>query len=117
MADHEGNVADADLDAIMTNMASDIVVMVPDSPLVEGAEACRAMYAALLEIGTWEFGHEYSQALVESDAVFLHGVARGRLTLADGSSQALANNFQLVLKPDGEGRMRLWRVAFSADGS
>ena len=117
ITEHEGNVAAADLDAIMSNMAPDIVVMAPDSPLVEGAEACRAMYAALLEMGSWEFGHDYGEAAVSGDTVFLHGVARGTLTLPDGSAQPLANNFQLTLRPGGDGRMKAWRVAFAPDGS
>lgn len=117
IAEHESNVAAGDLDAIMSNMAPDIVVMAPDSPLVEGSEACRAMYAALLEMGTWEFRHDYGPAAVFSGAVFLHGVARGTLTLNDGSSQPLANNFQITLRPGSDGRMKAWRVAFAPDGS
>lgn len=117
VASHEANVAAANLDAIMSNMASDIVVMVPDSPLIEGAEGCRAMYAELLEMGRWEFRHDYQGARAEGGLVFLHGVARGSLTLPDGSSQPLANNFQITLRPDGDGRLEAWRVGFGPDGS
>ncbi len=117
IANHEGNVAAADLDAIMSNMASDVVVLASDAPLVEGAAACRAMYAGLLQMGSWEFGHDYHGADVIDGAAVLHGVSRGSLTLPDGSLQPLVNNFVMVLKRDHDGRLKAWRVAFAPDGS
>lgn len=117
IASHEANIAKADLDAIMTNMASDIVVMAPDAPLIEGAESCRAMYQALLAMGRWEFGHDYHGAHAEGEIIFLHGLARGSLTLPDGSSQPLANNFQITVKPDVDGHLKAWRVGFAPAGS
>lgn len=113
---HEAYVQAGNLAAIMTNMAPDIVVMVPDSPLIEGAAACRAMYAALLEIGRWKFEHDYHGAHAEGAFVFLHGVARGSLTTPDGLSQPVSNNFQITLKLNRDNRLEAWRVGFAPDG-
>ena len=66
-------------------------------------------------MGQWDFEHDYSGAEVVADTVFLHGVARGTHTPADGGATPFANNFFLVLK-HVDGRFKVWRGAFAPSG-
>jgi ketosteroid isomerase-like protein len=113
VAAHERIVASGDLDAIMTNVAEDVVVLVPDTPLVKGKGACRELYKNFLAAGRWDFAHEYDGASATGDAVVLHGVARGTLSPSGQPASRFANNFVLVLKKQADGKFRLWRVAFA----
>ena len=116
VASHEQYCRLADIQKVMTNIADDIVVLAPDAPLIQGAEAFREFYIQLLELGTWDFGHEYSGAEVIGDNAFLHGVAPGTFTPKNGAPRTFRNNFIHVLRPDEDGRLRIWRAAFAAEG-
>ncbi len=117
MASHEQFAKAGDLDGIMTNVADDIVMLAPDAPLVQGRDAFREFYTGLLGVGQWDLGHDYEGAEVVGDTVLLHGVARGTLTLNDGDTTALANNFLLVLRRQADGKLRVWRGAFAPSGA
>ncbi len=117
MASHEQFAKAGDLDGIMTNVADDVVMLAPDAPLVQGSDAFREFYTGLLGLGQWDFGHDYEGAEVVGDTVLLHGVARGTLTLNDGDTTALANNFLLVLRRQADGKLRVWRGAFAPSGA
>lgn len=84
---HEAYTGAGDLDGVMSNAADDLVVLVPDAPLIEGKDAFREFYSGPLAMGRWEFVHEYDGAAVTGDAVVLHGVARGTVH-RPGASQA-----------------------------
>jgi ketosteroid isomerase-like protein len=113
---HEEYVAAGDVDGVLSNMAPDIVVLAPDSPLVEGKDSVRALYDALFSMGNWRFGHDYSGAEEIGDLVVLHGVARGSMTPPSGDSDTFANNFMIILRRDESGKYRNWRVAFGPSG-
>ncbi len=113
---HEEYMAAGDLDAVMTNMAEDVVMVAPDSPLIEGKDAMRAIYTSFIAMGQWEFGHDYSGAEAIGDLVMLHGIARGSLTPPEGDPVPLANNFMLTVRRDDTGTFRLWRGAFAPSG-
>ena len=113
---HEEYMAAGDLDKVMSNMAKDIVLLAPDSPLIEGKDAMRAAYASFISMGRWEFGHDYSGAEVIGDLVMLHGIARGSMTPTEGEPVPLANNFMLTLRRDDTGAFRMWRGAFAPGG-
>ncbi|MCG6987981.1 MAG: nuclear transport factor 2 family protein [Gemmatimonadetes bacterium] len=112
VAAHEDAMKAADLERIVANAAEDVVVLVPGAPLIEGRDALRSLYQQLLAAGPGEFKHDYSGQEVVGDAVVLHGVARGVMPGPDGEATPFANNFILVLKTDGTGKMKFWRVAF-----
>ena len=109
-------MADGDLEGILSNMDADVVVLAPESPLIEGLEAVRGLYTGLLAMGSWEFGHDYAAQSESGDLVFLHGVARGSMTSAEGEPTAMSNNFMITLRRDAESRFRFWRVAFAPSG-
>ena len=113
VASHEREAMAGNLDGVMANCAADIVVMASGAPLVEGLDAMREFYGALLQAASVEFKHEYSGADVVGDAVVLYGVSRGTMTLPDGTSMPMENNFLMILRPDASGAMKLWRVAFA----
>ena len=113
---HEGLVADGHLEGILSNMDADVVILAPESPLVGGLEAVRGLYAGLLAMGSWDFGHDYVAASEGGDFVFLHGVARGSMTSPEGEATAMSNNFMITMRRDAEGRFRFWRVAFAPSG-
>ncbi len=117
IASHEQFAKAGDLDGIMTNVADDVVMLAPDAPLVQGGDAFREFYTGLLRLGQWDFGHDYEGAEVVDDTVLLHGIARGTLTLNDGDTTPLANNFLLVLRRQADGRLRFWRGAFAPSGA
>ena len=117
IASHEGLVEVGDLEGIMTNFADDVVVLAAEMPLVEGKAAVRDMYTGMLQMGTWDFGHDYSGAEVVADLVFLHGVARGSLTPEGGEADEFANNFVLALRKQADGNYRFWGVAFLPSGA
>jgi uncharacterized protein (TIGR02246 family) len=110
---HEVYMAAGDLDGVMGNMAEDVVMVAPDSPLIEGKDAIRAAYTSFIAMGHWDFGHQYSGAEVIGDCVMLHGIARGRLTPPEGEPVPLTNNFMLTLRRDDSGTLRVWRGAFA----
>ena len=116
VAAHEDLVRAGDLDGIVENAADDVVVLAPDTPLVEGKASFRELYVSLLGMGAWDFGHEYHGAEVVEDTVILHGVARGTLTPSGEDPSSFANNFLLIFKKLADGKYRLWRVAFAPSG-
>ncbi len=112
---HEEYVTAGKLDAIVSNFADDIVILAPGMPLVEGNEACREMYAGMLEMGEWEFSHDYHGAELVGDVVVLHGLAEGKTTGKDGTITTFANNFIIVFKYGSDGKLKFWRVAFASN--
>jgi ketosteroid isomerase-like protein len=110
---HEEFTRAGDLDAVMTNIDEDVVLLTAGAPLVQGADAFKAFYAQLFAMGRWQFGHDYHGAEVVGSTVFLHGVAEGSLTSADNVATEFANNFIHVLRPGADGRLRIWRAAFA----
>ena len=117
IASHEANLRRGDLDAIMRNMADDVVMVAAGSPPIEGAEACRAMYVNLLDMGTWDLRHDYEGAVVDGASVVLHGVARGTVRSGGGEPEAVANSFLIVVRPYGDGALKAWRAAFGPAGA
>ena len=113
---HEKYAATGDVDGVMSNMAPDVVLLAPDSPLVEGEEAVRALYEALFSMGSWQFGHDYSGAEEVGGLVLLYGVARGSMTPPGGVPDIFANNFMITARRDDSDRYRFWRVAFGPSG-
>lgn len=110
--DHENKAHGGDLDEIVTNIASDIVLFAPGAELVQGIPSFRDFYQTFLDMGTWEFRHEYSGHDVEGESVITYGVAHGTLTAPENELVEFANNFMLVLKPEN-GRFKIWRGAFA----
>lgn len=113
IASHERLAAAANLDGLMTNVADDVVALIPESPLVRGKPAFREMYKGFFALGRWQFSHDYEGAEVSGDVVTLHGVARGTLTPAGGTAAPFANNFLLLLKKQPDGKFRFWRITFA----
>jgi ketosteroid isomerase-like protein len=109
---HERNARAGDLDAIMSNATDDVVVLAPNTPLIQGKAALREFYASLLKAGAFDFGHDYAGAAVVADTVFLHGVARGTFTPTGAQPNRFANNFILVLRRDAGGKYKFWRISF-----
>ena len=110
---HERFARSGELDAIMSNVAEDIVVLAADTPLIKGKAAFRDLYAGYLKAGTSDFGHEYEGAEVVAGTVLLHGVARGNVIPSSGQPSPFANNFILVLKRQPTGKFQFWRIAFA----
>ncbi|MFQ5604038.1 MAG: YybH family protein [bacterium] len=114
MKSHEEYAKAGDLDGVMTNVADDIVALVPGIPLVEGKAAFKEFYAGLLAMASIDdFGHDYHGIEIIGDTVVLHGVANGTQTAKDGAAGEFANNFLLVLKYQPDGKIKFWRIAFA----
>ncbi len=111
---HEEYAKASDLDGVMTNVADDIVALVPGIPLVEGKDAFKEFYAGLLAmVSLDDFGHNYHGIEIIGDTVVLHGVANGTQTSKDGAATEFANNFILVLKYQPDGKIKFWKIAFA----
>ncbi len=113
IASHEDYAEAGDLEGVMTNVHPGVLVLTVDAPLVVGAEAFREFYAGLLSMGTWRFTHDYEGENVIEGVVELFGVARGTLTLPDGSAVPFANNFLLQLRRGEDGTLKVWRASFA----
>jgi len=113
VAAHEAAVRDRNLPAIIANAADDVVALIPNTPLVVGKEALRAVYEQLLAMGNWDLRHDYASAIIAGDLVILDGIARGTLAPPGGHANTFANNFMLTFKRQTDGRYRFWRVAFA----
>jgi ketosteroid isomerase-like protein len=111
IASHEQLCRDGDLAGVLTNIADDVVMVVPNTPLVAGKAAFEQVYSNLFSMGRWDFEHDYSGAEVVDDVVILHGVSRGTFTPDEGDPSAIENNFLLMLKRSGES-LKVWRGAF-----
>jgi ketosteroid isomerase-like protein len=111
IASHEQLCRNGDLAGVLSNIADDIVLVVPNAPLVEGKAAFGDVYSKLFSMGRWDFEHDYSGAEVIDDIVILHGVARGTFTPNEGEPSPLENNFLLMLKRSGNS-FRVWRGGF-----
>jgi ketosteroid isomerase-like protein len=110
---HEQFCLAGDLDAVMANVAEDVVLLAAGTPLIQGAAQMRDFYAQLFAMGRWQFGHDFGGAEVIDNVVILHGVAEGTLTSASQEVTRFTNNFIHVLRMTGDGRLRLWRAAFA----
>ena len=113
---HEQFVAAGDVPGVLSNMADEVVVLAPDTPLVEGHSAVRNLYEALFGMGDWEFVHDYSGASESGDLVLLHGVARGTLTPPGQDPSPFANNFMIVTRRSTSGATKVLRAAFAPSG-
>ena len=111
IASHEELSRAGDLAGVLTNVADDIVLVVPNIPLVEGKSAFEKVYSNMFGMGQWDFEHDYSGADVAGDTVILQGVARGTFTSTEGETSPIENNFLLVLERIG-GSYKVWRGAF-----
>jgi len=112
IANHEDNCRRCDLEAVMTNVSDDVVVLVSDTPLIEGRAAFENFYRDLLDLGCWEFLHHYSGTDVVGGTVILRGVSRGTFTPKQGDSEPIDNNFLLTLRQEN-GVFKVWRGAFT----
>lgn len=112
IASHEDLSRAGDLAGVLTNIADDIVLIVPNTPLVEGKSAFEEVYANMFGMGQWDFKHHYSGEDVIGDVVVLYGVARGTFTPTDGDSSPIKNNFLIALKRIGD-TFKVWRGAFA----
>lgn len=110
---HERYAMAGDLDAVMTNVDEDIVMLAGGAPLVEGAAAFRAFYAGIIESGELDFGHDYSGAELFGGLVTLHGVSRGSIVPPNGEAVPFENSFIHLLRRGDDGRLRVWRAAFA----
>lgn len=115
IAAHDGAANSGDLEAVMRNVAEDVVVLAPGMPLVEGKDAFRTFYRAMLQV-TWNTAHHISGADVVGDVVTLRGVASGTMTPSGGEPIPVANNFLISLKPESAGVYKIWRAAFGPAG-
>lgn len=115
MAAHDRAYNSGDLDAIMANVAADVVVLAPGARLVEGKEAFRDFYVGMLH-GSWagngDVTHRFAGAEEAGDVVVLHGVASGAIRPPGTVPIPVANNFLILLKPDVTGAYKIWRAAF-----
>ena len=111
IASHEQLCRDGDLAGVLSNIADDIVLVVPNAPLVEGKAAFRDVYSKLFGTGRWDFEHDYSGAEAIDDVVILYGAARGTFTPNEGEPSPIENNFLLMLKRTGIS-FRVWRGGF-----
>lgn len=111
IASHEEFTRTRDLAGILSNVADDIVLLAPNVSLVSGLGEFRRLYSDLIDMGTWDFTHEYAGSSVVDDVVILHGVARGTFTPSSGDPAPILNNFLLILRRDGA-CFKLWRGAF-----
>ena len=111
MAAHDRAANSDDLDAVMVNIADDVVVLAPGLPLVKGKEAFRTFYVGMLQV-KWDTAHHFEGADQVGDVVVLYGVASGTMTPRGGPAAPAANNFVILLKPDRTGAYKIWRAAF-----
>jgi ketosteroid isomerase-like protein len=111
VASHEQLCRDCDLPGVLTNIADDVVMVVPNAPLVEGKAAFEQTYSSLFSMGRWDFEHDYAGAKVVGDVVILHGVSRGAFTPNEGEPAPIENNFLLILKRIGKS-FKVWRGGF-----
>lgn len=111
IAAHDRAANSGNLEAVMRNIAEDVVVLAPGMPLVEGKDAFRAFYEQVLQ-ARWDASHESCGSVETFDVVVCHGVARGRMTPSEGCSERIVNNFLILLKPDDQGEFKIWRAAF-----
>jgi ketosteroid isomerase-like protein len=111
IASHEEFTRTGDLAGILSNVADDIVLLAPNVPLVSGLSDFKHLYGDLIDMGIWDFTHEYAGSSVVDDVVILHGVARGTFTPSSGDPAPILNNFLLMLRQDGAS-FKVWRGAF-----
>jgi len=110
--DHESKARGGVLDEVVSNVAKDIVLFAPGAELVQGIESFRTFYQSILDMGVWEFRHDYSGHDVQGEAVIVFGVARGTLTAPNMEPAPFENNFLIALKPE-DSRFKIWRGAFA----
>ena len=112
IANHEDNCRRCDLEAVMTNVSDDVVLLASSTPLIEGRAAFENFYRDLLDMGCWDFLHHYNGADVIGGVVILRGVSRGTFTPSQGDPEPIDNNFLLALRKEN-GVFRVWRGAFA----
>lgn len=116
IASHEAYAQRGDLDAVMSNVADDIVVLAYGVPLIAGKAAFRKFYGGLMSSGSQVFGHDYTgEEALGDDAVVLHGVSRGTFTTNEGDISEFSNNFVHILRRGDDGIFKIWRASFAPD--
>lgn len=115
IAAHDRAAASRNVDAVMQNVADDVVVIAPGTPLLEGKDAFRAFYESSLADACAPI-HELAAAQEVWDVVVAHGVAKAK-TEENGCPTRSQENFLILLKPDSNGEFKIWRVAMGVNPS
>lgn len=112
---HESFARTGDLAGIMTNVAEDVVVLAPETPLIKGKSAFRELYAGFLKGGTSTSG--MTTKALKSSAIpsYFTGSPEG------GSSQRRASQPHSLTtsswySSQPTGRFQFWRIAFGPSG-
>jgi ketosteroid isomerase-like protein len=110
---HERGNAD-DLEGVMAHIADDVVAMAPGASFIQGKEAFRALYGALLSAGAFHITEDIQEVRVLGDYVLARGMTVGTQTMKSGGAIVeVANNFIFVFRYGPSGKMQFWRVAFA----
>lgn len=108
-------VANQDLDAVMELYAPDAKLLPPGAPMMEGADAIRGFFQAMLDAGVR--GLELDSAVVDGSDDFGVDVGRYRLTLQPpgGESMIDEGKYIVVLKRQSDGSLRLQYDTFNGN--
>ena len=104
-----------DLEAFLTYVAEDCVLLAPDQPAVVGKDAIRDVYRGLYDALDMELTHHPGETLVYGDLVVHRGTATGTATPVGGTPMALDNKYLFVLLRQDDGALRIWRAAYNAN--
>ena len=107
-----------DLEAFMRLGLGDAVLLMPDAPPIAGAEGTRAFYSGFYAAFDIDMTHHLADAQEAGDVVVAWGNATGSMRpVAGGGAMNFDNKFLFVLKRDGGGALKVWRVAFNANAA
>lgn len=104
-----------DLNAFLTYVAEDCVLLAPDQPAVVGKDAIRDVYRALYDALDMDLTHHPGETLVYGDLLVHRGTATGTATPTGGTPMALDNKYLFVLLRQDDGSLKIWRAAYNSN--
>jgi ketosteroid isomerase-like protein len=105
-------MAESDVDGLMTLYTSDAVIQNPNAPAIAGTSALRSFWTATLSAFSLQASADI-QELIEFDGlIVVRGAVRGSMTPQSGGTPIhLDSWFQQIYRRAEDGSPRFWRGA------
>ena len=117
VADLDRCAREKNLERFLSYSLEDIVALGPDEPAVVGKAAVRAWYERFYAAFDIEMTHHPIETHSFGDIVVTRGDGRGTLRpTGGGPAIPLDNKYLFVLKRQGDGSLKVWRVMYNANG-
>lgn len=106
------------LDAVLTVMTDDVLILAPDVPLVEGKEASRDLWTTISSLPGYSLEFTPTRAEIGGAADLGYTIGTYRMTLPDSTGRLMATDgkYLTIWRRQDDGSWKMEADMFNADG-